>query len=198
MESRAPNIEVLYERAKIHARAAGYPDDADDFAGWISSKWLEGKSQHQKIEYSLIDYLREQLGSARKYGSTDALLRRNRAPEPKITEAREYSVEESLERTINERGIGEGDTQESALLEQQLGLSRYGTYGHPIKGGVRFLYEEGLTMGQIGEIYGITESRISQIIKEARREIERDYGLERMREKIECDETELEIKWLII
>lgn len=58
-------IERLYLRAIKLGRAKGLGDEAEDFASWLAIKWLEGKSQKQTLDQSLIDYKRKSLGHTR-------------------------------------------------------------------------------------------------------------------------------------
>ncbi len=59
-------LDVLYKAAKNWAKKSGYPDHQEDFAQWLMIKYLEGKSQHQRMRDSFTDYLRETLGDTRK------------------------------------------------------------------------------------------------------------------------------------
>jgi hypothetical protein len=58
-------IERLYFRAIRTGLRAGLGQDAEDFASWIAIKWLEGKSHHQTLDQSVIDYRRQKYGSSR-------------------------------------------------------------------------------------------------------------------------------------
>jgi hypothetical protein len=48
----------LYRRAVKTGRYKGLGHEAEDFAGWLTIEYLEGKRRHQTIEQSLVDYLR--------------------------------------------------------------------------------------------------------------------------------------------
>lgn len=56
-------IERLYFRAIKLGLKSDLGEDAYDFASWITVKYLEGKSQHQTLDQSLIDYKRETFGN---------------------------------------------------------------------------------------------------------------------------------------
>jgi len=58
--------EKLYRRAIKTAKCQGLGDEAEDFAGWIAKRWLEGKSQKQTLDQALCDYKRQHWGDTRK------------------------------------------------------------------------------------------------------------------------------------
>lgn len=61
-------IERLYFRAIRAGLKAGLAQDAEDFASWLAIKWLEGKSHHQTLDQSIVDYRRYKYGNARSEG----------------------------------------------------------------------------------------------------------------------------------
>jgi DNA-directed RNA polymerase specialized sigma24 family protein len=63
----------LYERAIAYGKRRGLGDSAYDFAGFAAEQWLKGKSQHQLLEHTFIDFCRSPRGLARSEKSTDAL-----------------------------------------------------------------------------------------------------------------------------
>jgi len=192
------NIETLYKRAAIHARAKGYKEEAHDFAGWIAIKWLEGKSQHQTIDQAFIDFLRGEYGGTGIRSGSDGLLRSHRATMSEKSEFPEYPINKIIEHRLSQLDQSEGSDPELAAIERESRARRRVTCRDIKDSGILHLYEDGFTLGEIGGVYGFTESRASQILKVIRKEVEREAGLQRMRDRIELNETELEIRWLSI
>jgi hypothetical protein len=62
-------IKKLYLRAIKLGTKKGLGEDAFDFASWLAVKWLEGKSLHQTLDQSLIDYMRVRYGHDRSEGA---------------------------------------------------------------------------------------------------------------------------------
>lgn len=62
-------IKKLYLRAIKLGSKHGLGEDAYDFASWLAIKWLEGKSLHQTLDQSLIDYKRFRYGNSKSKDS---------------------------------------------------------------------------------------------------------------------------------
>lgn len=69
-KTKRSSLEQLYEKAKKYANIkCSKKEDANDFATWVTVKYLENKSQHQTLQQSFIDFLRAE------HFSSDALQR---------------------------------------------------------------------------------------------------------------------------
>ena len=133
-------LEQLYKRAKQHARKCGRDQDADDFAGWLTKRYLEGHSKHQTIRQSFIDYLRGAYGNKIRQGKVNLLSAQSIdhvtliADEPFTT----IDVDKMLTKI-------KADGFERMIIH------------------LKFVW--GFTEDEIGKCAGIGGSRISQILK---------------------------------
>lgn len=190
-------IEKLYWRAIRAATILGHDDIAEDFGSWITIKWLEGKSQHQTIAQSLIDFLRAEYGNAGKRCGADAILRARRAPENQIPGSAAGSNEEAAERVLsgvslsnwNDRrfaGVNREPVDAAAVLPDRL-AEIWKAYT-----------EEEITYKEIGDRLGITESRVAQLFARSKDMILNFEGLREMRRRIEENRTTFEIEWITL
>ena len=194
--SRTKTYEELYKRAIKVAQIKGYHQDAYDFAGWITERWLSGKAQHQSLEYSLIDYLRAEYGGTGDRRGSDAILRTHRAPETSVPGLDAGSAEENLERMwarssnapLNDPRLAQSERSycdpARYLRGSSLDIWRWSTGGRKLS--------------EIGNELGVSESRASQMLTRAKTEIIRFEGLRRMNELVEEGRTTFEIEWITL
>lgn len=133
----------LRRRAKLSAVRKGFTEDSDDLAQEVLLSFLEGRGQHQTVDYAVIDAIRRDRGDSRN--GRFKPRKRERRPHCELKE--HHSIGESHE--------SRGD------FERIIGL---------LKGGRRAIavlfFEWELTQKEIGNCFGITESRVSQWILE--------------------------------
>lgn len=182
------SYEELYKKAIRAGRYGGLGDEAEDFAGWIVLQWLEGLAQHQTLDQSVIEYRRRHHADPRHPSGLAKLTGRAR--------------------TISIAPIGE-DKKQTFDIERSLkgstgdGPEQFGPYVDPskfLKGRDFEIYElytkQELSLRQIGERLGVTESRISQLLKKIKDEVFYMLGLSKMLERCEDGDTELSIEWI--
>lgn len=190
-------IETLYKKAIRCAKIHGHPDIAEDFAGWITVKWLEGKSQHQTLDYAFIDFLRIEYGGTGRHRGGDALLRSHRQQETSLPGCDEPTIEESLERMLALRDDAGGDHSRPSIIERsdcdprRYLSDRFGEIWQ------KYFVEEA-TLKEVAAGLGITESRASQLATIIKRQIENFEGLRAMNHRIESGKSKLEIEWITL
>lgn len=169
-QQKSIEYEKLHERAKQCARSKGYGEIADDFAQSLIQRYCEGKSQHQTIDQSFIDYLRQQYGRARISGEHNRY------------EERRNAVEISTLRNIATSSDELRFNRDYSFLFRGKELEIYQDY---------FILEE--TEDKIGQHYGVTESRICQILSK----IKNKLATQIIYEKMENEELKpIEIEWI--
>lgn len=131
------DITFCYERAREYGRKMGLGSEADDFAGWLALQWLDNKSTHQYIADSFIDYLR---GSRGRPNMASSRLKWDKAQELKKKHLEAQKPE-----------------QEAACLVEELADS--------LEREARIIFilkvVWGLTLAEIGHVFGITEAAAS-------------------------------------
>lgn len=161
-------VKQLLERARHAATRRGHPELADDFSQELFIRWLSGQSQHQTIDQAFIDYLRGIYGRTGPRGSGSGS---GRKPGPKDF----VNVDEL-------RNIA----QPTNDIEPTRSLA------HLFGGRDAFLYQarfvEEMSEHAIAEILGVTESRISQLLKPIAKVIQDAAIIEHARERMEYDE----------
>lgn len=120
---------------------------ATDFASWLVIKRLEGHSQRQKLKYAWADFCREECGSLRGAGSRDAMKRPGEYVRVDNTGA--------IPAPLKDPEILMDLNRVMAVLPKKYRLV------------VKLLYR-GYKMEEIALRFGVTESRVSQLFKEAR------------------------------
>jgi len=129
-------IEVSY--AKITGRQSG----ADDCAQEVIEYYLSGKGQKQTIDQAVIDYLRRDSGHKGQRGYSDRI-----APKKQLCE-----------------NLVAGDTglnmEHRLNAKQIIGLSR-----HWERAVMSLKFLEGYGQAEIGDFFGVSDSRVSQCIE---------------------------------
>lgn len=169
-QQKSIEYEKLHKRAKQCAMSKGYGEIAEDFAQSLIQRYCEGKSQHQTIDQSFIDYLREQYGRTRTNGSHNRYEERRNAVD--ITTCRDLAIS-ATELRFN---------RDYSFLFRGRELEIYQDY---------FILEE--TEDKIGSHYDVTESRICQILSK----IKNKLATQIIYEKMENEELKpIEIEWI--
>lgn len=182
------SYEELYKKAIKAGRYAGLGDEIEDFAGWIVLQWLEGLAQHQTLDQSVIEYRRRHHSDPRHPGGLAKLVGKTR--------------------TISIASPGE-DSPLSIDIERALAGSAgnvppsYELSSHPsefLSGRSLEIFDlytkNEFTLSQIAERFGVTESRISQLLRAIKNEIFEELGLRKMLDRCEDGNTELSIDWI--
>lgn len=127
------------ERAVASARRYGFAETADDIAQTVLLKFCEGRGQHQTIDQAVIDAVRSKFGRPGLPGYE-----------------RRFTAEHQMAGMEAARGIGV-EQKHRHDFERLTGMLPAGE-----RIITRLTYEWGFTEQEIGDLFGITESRISQ------------------------------------
>lgn len=168
-------VQKLMKRASDVARQRGYSELADDFAQEIATHWLSERGQHQTLDQFFIDYLRAQ------YGRPGVRSHRS-----KYEERRNY-VDLDEARNLAEPARDLEPERSFAVLFSGREGEIYGAY---------FIDER--TEKSIAADFGVTESRICQLLKPMKEKIRRHAILLDGYERMEWDESFLSfaIDWV--
>ncbi len=136
-------IKCSYQRI---AKGLGDPEDCIQS---IFLRMLEGKGQHQTIDQSVIDYLRATYGDSRIYSDDERSNRNN----PYSIGPGDY--ERLLPVDIRRESSARLDFDEcSRFIGNKLDKVCFGLF-----------YKWGLSEAEIGNLFGFSESRVSQRLK---------------------------------
>lgn len=153
---RKKKLLELYERAAKVARIRGIPNHiAYDFAGWCVERWINGLSRHQLIHHSLYDWFDSQ-----KHLKHEQLYVCHRA-------TGEESTTSEMQAFFENR---EAEDPKWVPTQQQIeSIPWFRT-----RNGRIFLLVtvEEYLQREVSEMYGITESRVCQIIAHGRAVLE--------------------------
>lgn len=140
-------IKAIYA-AKRH----GGGDWSEDFAQDALLTYCEGKSLGQSIDQTVIDVLRHNYG---RKGTKSQVAKRNITKTLQINELHEQLPEEYLlNSTMDiEKVLSQLDGLERAVLV--------------------LYYKWELTLSEIGQVFGFTEGRASQLVSAATQEVQR-------------------------
>lgn len=117
--------EEIYKKAINFARRRGQSEIAEDYAGWLITKLLDGKRQTSTMQQTFYEYLRKEYGNTRDGCHTDALLRANRQSKREISGPDEYTDEEYLDFCAASSSYVEAnDPRDSSDEKQHIALTR--------------------------------------------------------------------------
>jgi hypothetical protein len=180
-------ILAFQKRARYVAKKRGYPELADDFAQEIFIAFSRG--WRSTIDQLFTSFLRKEHG------------------DPRVPGGRARGAARFRTISLDERS---GENEDAPLYHEVIGsavadpgvVEDLGRFGYLFRGN-RFVIFELVFINyhpqeEIAEIFGVTESRICQIVNGIRRELRDAIGIERFRENLESDprQTELEVEWL--
>lgn len=167
-------VQHFMKRAKYVAIKRGYPKLADDFASQVFVYFLEKPDRGATVDQLFIDFLRKTHGRAGTPGN-DARIQAERSMAP-LDAARDIAGSSGTERSDGDfafcfRGR-EAEIYQSYFVDERSEVS-------------------------IAEDYGVSGSRISQMLKPMKEAIKRQAVLMDGYERMEWDETFLsfQIEW---
>jgi hypothetical protein len=182
-------ITQFQKRAHYVAKKNGRPELAEDFAQEVLLAVTQGR--RATVDQLFVDYLREQFGSSRNPGGRARQMAGRRTV--------------SLDEEVGEEG--------SSILRHELiggterdlpSLGDRGRSAHLFAGIEADIYQmifvEEQTLDQVGDHFGVSESRISQRVNSMRTRIRDHFLSERLLERYRDDESfgVLEVQWLVM
>lgn len=129
----------LLMRAKASAKRLGFGSIAEDLAQAVLLRFCEGRGQHQTVDQAVIDAIRAEFGSPRTPGHE-----------------RRKAVQRPVAGMEAARGIGV-EPRDGLDFERLTGMLE-----ERDRAIAKLIYVWGLTEQEIGDLFGISESRISQ------------------------------------
>lgn len=136
--------KLLYQAKYVVFKMIGRHQDTDDIAHAVLLHFLEGKGDNQKVQYAVIDKIRE------IYGRTDrkAVIKPSRDA---FNQASSYKMHLVAAEDITGQ---EFEGRIDQYVKDILGIER---------AVLVLLHQWGLTLGEIGHCFGVSESRVCQI-----------------------------------
>lgn len=145
-------ILVLQQMAKNYARGRGMPFVADDFAAYVLSEKSRSERKLKSFKLMLVDFFRVTLGDSRTQKG------KARVEAQKNTEyiGEETGVDDEVVDVADPNSINLNSIDLLTFLKP-----------HKIHRACFFLHKKyGLTMSEIAFCFGVTEGRISQLLKQ--------------------------------
>ena len=183
------DIRRYQTRARMFAKAHGYPNDADDFAQ--EAYLARARERQAGLGRLFIDYLR------RYYGSTRVSFGNVRAAERFSRMSLDDTVSTDVRRPLSECIGSFRDPAESIGKNwtDRIGLGRGGTGAENIKIEIC----TGSNPSELAEQYDVTESRISQIKADLKQDVLDAMALDHLSEYRDFKEkSQLEVDWITI
>jgi DNA-directed RNA polymerase specialized sigma24 family protein len=147
----------LRGRAIYSATRKGHAEFAEDIAQSVLLKFCEGRGKHQTVDQAVLDTLRSEYGVARN--GSDVRKRNLFRAEPL----------EAVPRVRVDSSSG-GDFER--IIRVLRGTER---------AMVKLIYEWGFKAKEVGDLFGVTESRISQRLFEVQKRISSAMAIEEQR-----------------
>lgn len=185
-------IAHFQKRAKHVAVKRGYPELADDFSQEIFIAFARG--WHSTLDQLFTDYLRKEYGNTRTPGGLEKRLAKSRTvslDEPcSETESGAHFHELIADpRSIKERAESDIDFQDLSFLFTGRQVEIFSLY-----------YLEEWSTATIGDWLGLTESRISQLLKLIKKEIQNYFAMKELRDRLQWDSSfgVYQVEWIRI
>lgn len=147
------SLEEMHEKALLYARNRGFGDEAEDFAQWLVIKYLEKKSQHQALRYSFIDYIRESRGDSRAQSFAHSSKFEQFEEQYQLKSSHHFADELVYENEV------------IRILNEKLKPREKEIFA--------LYYSEDITLMEVGQRLGLTESRCSQVMTAIRSMLEK-------------------------
>ena len=179
-------IKQFWSKAVSYARSKGLQNDAEDFAQEACLEIIGGRKAG--LRFLLIDYLRRRYGRSRERGLT-----------PKFFEQRYWMPIDKPDEAGTPFHQPAGDIGGQPEFERGDWLSRIDIYGRESEI-FDLIVIDGMKEAEVGEDFGITESRVSQVMKVVREKTKDAMILSETldRYKDEKEYSQLEIEWITL
>lgn len=177
--SEALDFEKIRRQCEAHARRKGFPQDAEDFAGYVLLDLVEHGRDSVFIERRFIDFLRKHYGRSGTPGG-DAKQR-----------ARLGSQSVDPETIASDSSGGPSTSEIGVRIALVLGTEKQRDIATDVLANEK-------KMDAVGADDGISESRVSQIVGCVKKRLEEVVILqERLPEYLDDDERQnLAIRWI--
>lgn len=187
-------IEKYIKRAKYVAIKRGYSELADDFSQEIFIEFIQNPARGATLDQLFIDYLRRTHGRPGTPGG-DARIYAERNSVSLDAYATGGEYQEIQLPSHNDRGSLDDDTR---FKQSPWGLT-FLFRGKQAEI-YRLYFLEEMKELEIAHLFGLAESRISQLLQLIKKEIENYYILKEMKERMEWDEKVgiFQIDWIQI
>lgn len=158
------DIEGIQERIKFSCRKMGRPDICEEAAQEVYARLLEGKHKHATIDQAVIDYLRTVSGrkGVPSYASRQA-----------FEHSYSYEPRHDANSIVRSFGINMDDRLDVRRL---IGMVR-----HWERAIMNLYFVEGYGQAEIGNFFGVSESRVSQWLERIQKRISNRVGSEESR-----------------
>jgi RNA polymerase sigma factor (sigma-70 family) len=146
----------LFKRAKFIAKQKNMGDFSEDLAQDVLKKYLEGKGQKQALDFAIVDSIRDFLGDSRTKNFEEKKAINN------MTALHDKKGKLIYDMT-SEEIVGEGADFNKIIS----------FLDNSDRAMVVLFYEWGLSLEEIGRCFGVSESRISQKLKEVQERLKK-------------------------
>lgn len=174
-------------RAKYVAKKYGYYQLADDFAQEVLLAFIENPNRKSTVDQLFIDYLRSTYGrpGTPGYEQRYALA----CPISLDIQSEDHPSLYDVIGSAESDSRSEQSTWECSRLFEGREAMIYALY-----------FIEQMTESEIGSTLGITESRVSQILKNMKKEIRSYFTMKEMKERLEWDASfgVYQVEWIQI
>lgn len=177
----ADEITKLLGRAKSVAVKWGYPQCANDFAQEAFIAIANGS--HPKLEWLFIDFLRREYGNSRTISGRVRQL------------AERYGVrldapasEEDAAGKLNHDCIGSTEPSPESVLADRPPSIDYGRLQGREREFAVLTFRDEWTMQRIAGAYGVTESRVSQVLSQAKAHLKPYLEYDDLKQRLELGE----------
>lgn len=189
------DVERFQKRARVIARERGHPELAEDFAQQIFIAFARG--WRSTLDQLFVDFLRDEFGSSRTPSG------RARA----ASRASTFSLDETSGPGENAPlfhdliASPERHKDAASELHDRLAELRCGDLFDGLEAEFYELhFLDQLSQIEIANRFGLTESRVCQVLGPMRRRIREHAELEEIRDRIENDDSfgTLEVQWITL
>lgn len=179
-------IDRLQRRAHALAIKWGYSEIADDFAQEAFVAIANGA--HPKLEWLFIGFLREQ------YGSSRSAIGRLRQLAEKFAIRLDAPISEDSDSAFTHDIIGSSESNPESIAETRESPISYGPLTAREKEIAIMHFEEECSCEEIAQRFGVSSSRVSQILSNIRRTVTVFTEYKTLREQTLCDDHFMEIR----
>lgn len=191
-------IKKFQKRARHVATKSGYRELADDFAQEIFVEFLQNPDRGATVDQLFIDYLRRTHGRPGTPGGDARIYARNHTVSiDEWVDGESKEIQLPASSTIGD--IDECSRYDFECSRYDFDIGRLALLFGGREAEIFTLYfVEHWTEKTIGKLIGVSESRVSQILKGMKKEIQNYYITQEIRERLEWDESfgVFQVNWI--